>query len=129
MIEILPESQGNILAVKGSGRLTDFDYQTVLIPQLESLIHTYGKVRFLFIMDEDFQGWDLEAAWDDATFGFRHRNDFEKVAVVGGPRWVEWCAKLSAHLLSGEIKTFPPEQVKEAWDWIQNKRSGRTGSQ
>jgi len=118
MIEVLPESHGNILAVKGLGTLTDLDYQNVLIPQLDSLIKEYGKAKCLFVMDEAFQGWELEAAWDDATFGLRHRNDFEKIAVVGGPRWVEWCAKLSAHLMSGEIKTFSTGDLEKAWEWI-----------
>ena len=70
-------------------------------------------------MDETFDGWDLAAAWDDAAMGLKHRADFEKIAVVGGPGWVEWCIRLSAFLMKGEIRTFPIDGLDEAWAWVQ----------
>jgi len=120
MIEVLPESQYNILGVKGIGKLTDLDYKTILVPRLEAMIKDYQKVRCLFLMTEEFHGWELGAAWDDAKFGVQHRNDSEKVAVVGGPRWVEWATKLGALIMSGEVKTFSSGQLEEAWDWVKS---------
>jgi len=120
MIEVLPESHDNILGVKGIGKLTDLDYKTILVPRLEGIIREYRKVRCLFLMPEGFQGWEFGAAWDDAKFGVQHRNDFEKVAVVGGPRWVEWATKLGALIMSGEVRTFSSEQLEEAWDWVKS---------
>lgn len=120
MIEVLPESHGNVLGIRGLGKLTDSDYKEVLIPRLQAVIDEHGKARCLFTMGEDFHGWDLEAAWDDAKFGLQHRNDFEKVAVVGGPKWVEWGAKLGGLVISGEVKTFSQDQLEEAWKWIES---------
>ena len=118
MIEILPESHGNILGVKGMGKLTELDYKDVLIPRLEGIIKEHRKARCLFSMGVDFQGWELEAAWDDAKFGLTHRNDFEKVAVVGGPLWLEWGTKIGGLIMRGEVKTFSEDQLEEAWNWI-----------
>jgi hypothetical protein len=120
MLEILPESQGNILGIRASGKLTDNDYKTVLIPRLETIIREQGKARVLCHMDEDFHGWDMEALWDDAQFGVAHRHDFEKFAVAGGSRWVEWGAKLGALFMKTELRTFPSDQLQEAWDWIES---------
>ena len=120
MIDILPESLGKILGIRATGTLTDHDYKTVLIPRLETIIREQGTSRVLFLMDEDFQGWEMEAMWDDAKFGMAHRNDFEKCAVVGGPRWVEWGAKLGALLIKTELRTFSGEQLQEAWEWIES---------
>lgn len=120
MIDILPESQGKILGIKASGTLTDHDYKTMLIPRLETIIHDHGKARVLCQMGEDFHGWEMEAMWDDAKFGIAHRNDFEKFAVVGGTRWIEWGAKLGALFMKTELHTYPSAQLKEAWDWIQS---------
>ena len=106
--------------VRATVKLTEKDYQEVLIPRLESLLEEYGKARLLFHMDEQFQGWELGALWDDAKFGLRHRNDFSKVAVVGGARWVEWGVKLFAPLMEGEVKTFPADQLPQAVDWIKS---------
>jgi len=41
-----------------------------------------GTVRRLVLL-EDFTGWER----GDTDFFFTHRNDFEKIAVVGNPRW------------------------------------------
>ena len=118
MIEILSESQGNILGIKAIDKLTDQDYKEVLIPRLEAVIKGHGKASVLFCMDEDFRCWELGALWDDAKFGLKHRNDFEKMAVVGGPDWLSWGAKICAHLVRCEWKTFSAEQLAEAWKWI-----------
>ena len=118
MIEVLPESTGNILGIKATGKLTDKDYKETLIPRLLSIIREHGKARVLCEMGEEFHGWELEAMWDDAKFGLAHRNDFEKFAVVGGKRWVEWGAKVGALFMKTDLRTFSREQLHEAWNWI-----------
>jgi hypothetical protein len=47
MFQIMPESEGEIIGLKTTGKLTDQDYQEVLIPNLEALINQYGKIRLL----------------------------------------------------------------------------------
>jgi SpoIIAA-like len=120
MIEFMPESKGSLVGVRAGGKLTDADYKEVLIPRLETLFHQHGKLRVLIFMDETFEGWDLKAAWDDASLGLSHRTDFEKIAVVGPPAWVEWCIKVSGFLMRGEIRTFHSDQLAAAWEWIQS---------
>ena len=56
--------------------------------------------------------------WDDASFGMKHKDQFEKIAVVGAPKWVEWGTKLGGHFMSGTVKTFPADQLQAARDWI-----------
>ncbi len=118
MIKMLPESNENAVGIQLSGKLTDKEYKEILIPELESMIKKNGKARLLCYMDENFNGWELEAGWDDAKFGFKHRKDFIKLAVVGGSKWINWGIKLTSHMMSGEIKTFSSNKLKEAWDWV-----------
>jgi hypothetical protein len=120
MLEVLPESKGNILVLRAVSRLTDKDYKEVLIPRLESIFKQHGKARLLLDMGEDFQGWDAEALWDDARFGLAHRNDFEKMGVIGGPKWVEWGLKIGALIMSGEIRCFSSSERGEALRWIES---------
>jgi hypothetical protein len=64
--------------------------------------------------------------WDDARFGLQHRRDFEKIAVVGGPRWVDVAVKIFAPLMEGEVRTMLGEQLAEAWEWIQEQSPLKT---
>ncbi|MBI5252358.1 MAG: STAS/SEC14 domain-containing protein [Desulfomonile tiedjei] len=118
MIEILPDTHGNMLAIRGRGKLTGRDYEELLIPSLEAIIKEHRKARLLFHMDADFSGWDIDAAWNYANFGFRHKGDFEKVAAVCGPKWVHWGMKLKSYFVDGEVKAFPCEEASQALDWI-----------
>ncbi|MFH0958919.1 MAG: STAS/SEC14 domain-containing protein [Pseudomonadota bacterium] len=118
MIEVLAKSHGKILGVRLTGKATDDDYKKVFMPTLENLIKEHGKVRCVYFMDEGFQGWEVGAMWDDAKFGMKHRNDFEKIAVVGGPKWAEWSTKIASHLVTAEIKTYPADRLDDAWSWV-----------
>ena len=118
MIEEQTGSEGNILILAADGKLTDQDYKDVLIPRLESIIQQYGKARLLLDMGDEFEGWEPAALWDDAYFGLTHRNDFEKMGVIGGPIWVEWGLKVATAMMSGEIKSFPANERDKAMRWI-----------
>jgi SpoIIAA-like len=117
MIEFMTEGSGPVAVIRATGTLTGDDYKDVLIPRLDNLFGEYGKLRVVFYMDEGFTGWELGATLDDAEFPFKHRADFEKIAVVGGPDWVPWCIKFTAFLIAGEIRTYPGERLRDAWVW------------
>jgi hypothetical protein len=120
MLEIMSESQGNVLAVKAQDKLTEGDYRELFIPTLEALLQEHGKVRLLFLLDESFAGWELGALWEDAKFGLKHKDDFEKLAVVGGAKWVAWGTRLFAYFMEGQVKTFPLEELSAAREWIKS---------
>ena len=120
MIEFLSSGTDNIVGIQVSGKLTDKDYKETLIPKLEALFKQHAKLKVLLYMDEGFEGWDLDAAWDDAALGLSHRNDFEKMALVGAPRWVEWGFKLSGFLMAGDLRIFEGDQLDDAWAWVRS---------
>ena len=117
MIEILPESRGNFLAISATEKLTADDYEKVFIPKLEELIKNNEKVRVLIFFHDKFTGWELEAMWDDACFGVKHKNDFEKIAIVGAPTWVKWASKLGGYFMPGQVKSFSKEHFIDAIHW------------
>ncbi len=122
MIEVM-ESKGNLLWMQATGKLTRQDYQEVLIPRLEEAIKEHGKVRLLFHLDPDFQGWELGALWDDLKFDLKHQNDFERLAVVGAAWWVDAAVAIFSRFMSGEVKTMLEEQLAEAWEWLQGQEA------
>ncbi len=117
MFEILPDSKGRRFHIKAVGQLTDADYKE-LMPKLAAAIKEFGPLRLLVDM-ESFEGWDLEAAWDDFIFGVRHWNDFERIALVGDKRWEELAAQVMDKLTRGEIRYFDLDKRGEAYAWIE----------
>jgi len=118
MLKVLSESNGNRLAMRAGDLLTDEDYERILIPTAERLLAEHGKLRFLLDCDETFRGWAPLALWDDARFGLKHRNDFEKIALVGAPLLAEWGAQLANHLIDAEVETFETGEFEKAWHWV-----------
>ena len=119
MLDFMTEGDGNILGIRATGKLSDEDYQHVLAPRVQSLLEQFHTLRVLFLMDETFQGWSLKAAWANTIFDLKHRRDFEKIAMIGAPKWEEWCVKTAATLLMhGKMRTFRPDQLKQAWHWL-----------
>jgi hypothetical protein len=117
MIKVLPETEGNVLVLLATGKLTDQDYKDVMLPNLEKVVKQYGKARLVMNMDENFQGFTPNAMWEDLRFGMAHRHDFERMCVVGGPKCVEWGTKLANLLISGEIKCYPTNAYQQAINW------------
>jgi hypothetical protein len=70
----------------------------------------------LLYLEEDFEGFDLEALKGD--FGANYRDKLEKVAVVGGSFMINLQIRFGAALLAGEVQTFASEELEEAWDWV-----------
>ena len=118
MLELLPESAGNVVAIKATGRLTDADYKEFL-PRLEEIMARAGRVRLLADL-QDLEGWDLRAAWDDFAFGVKHWNDFDRIALVGDKKWEEIAARMADRLMKAEVRIFGPSEKGAAWDWIKS---------
>jgi hypothetical protein len=116
MFELLDGSDGKVVGIHASGRLTDSDYKT-FIPRIEERIDQHGKIRLLVDM-EGFVGWDLYAAWDDFTFGMTHWHHFEKMALVGDTSWEKAAARAADLLMHGEVRFFDLDERDAAWDWI-----------
>lgn len=118
MFTIMPESAGPVVGVRATGKLTDADYKETLIPAFDKLFAEHGSLSVLIYLDEGFEGWEVAAAWDDARFGLGHRKDFAKLAVVGGPAWVELGIKAFGFMMPGEIRVFPAGELDAAWTWV-----------
>jgi len=119
MLEILPESQDNILGVKATGTFNHQEYHEFLMPRLKEMIMEHGGVRLLFYLDEDFQGFDLETIKNEAMSNENH-NNFQKIAVVGGSWWLSLQMTLVAPLLDGKLRHFSRPELPEAWVWIRS---------
>jgi hypothetical protein len=116
MYRVFDDSPKGTVGIKVNGKLTKEDY-SVLIPYLENRIKESGSLNMLCDMTK-CMGMEIEAFWEDFKFSIRHLNDFKRMAGVGDQRWLEWIAKSFNPLFNTEMKYFHPDQLEEAWDWL-----------
>ena len=116
MIETIETGSPKVVGLKLTGKLHDEDYRR-FVPMIESILTAEGKVR-LFVQFEEFQGWDMHAAWDDFKFGLSHYSDFERIAMVGDRRWEKWMASVCKPFTKAKVKYFDRSEADAAWKWL-----------
>ena len=115
MFTITEFSAGKYVEVQLSGKLTKEAYEK-FIPDLESQIAEFGKIRLLVEM-KDFHGWDLAAVWEDTKFGYKHFSDIERIAVVGETTWEKWMTGFCRPFTRAKIKYFESGELDTARAW------------
>ncbi|ASG67964.1 hypothetical protein fh0823_06430 [Francisella halioticida] len=95
------------------GKLKHTDYTDVLIPKLDE-IAKQGSIKALIEM-RDFSGIEFKALIDDLKTEFKHRKDFEKIAVVTDSLWVNTSIDIFKRFFAGEIQTFSDETWAKNW--------------
>jgi len=115
MHKIIP-SEGNLVTVEVSGKLTKEDYDA-LIPSWRAVIARHGKMRLLFVM-HDFYGWEVHAAWDDLRFDVKHAGQVERIAMVGEKKWQDWMTKIGSWFVEADVRYFDCSQQTQAEQWV-----------
>lgn len=118
MIKLLSGFPDNVVAVEASGEIEDDDYEDVLIPAVDAASAKFDKIRLLYVFDADFEGFEGEAAWDDAKVGMKHFFSFERFAVVSDKSWIRGSVKTMGFLMPGKARTFGFAERAEAEAWI-----------
>jgi len=112
---VLDESSSIAVGIKVDGKLTKDDCG-ILIPYFANLIYENGPLNLLCDM-EQFRGIAIDAFWKDFSFSIQHLHDFQRIAIVGDQRWLDWSTTIFAPLVKTEMQYFHMEQINEAWEW------------
>jgi hypothetical protein len=117
MITIRTDLPDNVLGADVSGTVTGEDYQTVLVPALESFLETHETVRALVVLGPEFLGFEGGAMWDDAKLGFR-KIGWERLAVVTDHDHIRSLINTFKFMIPGDVKTFELAQLGDAKAWV-----------
>jgi hypothetical protein len=118
MIEPVPDLPDNVLGFRAIGRITSEDYETVLIPAVEAKLAENKKVRLLYCLGEDFEGFEAGAMWNDAKVGLRHFTAWERIAIVTDVEWIRVSAKIFGFAMPGHVRVFNNGELNEAIEWL-----------
>src|SRR6476620_10229415 len=111
MLALHEEVNGRVLVVHVAGQVTKDDNKVVL-PDIERLIQQHAKLRILCQM-HDFHGWTPATLWEDIRFDARHRDDIERLAIVGERKWQGAMARLCKPFTAAEVRYFDQSEIRE----------------
>jgi hypothetical protein len=117
MFKLIGSLPPDVLGVEATGKVTHEDYKMVLIPKVEAMI-AKGPAKLLYVAGEGFEGYELEALWDDAAFGVKHWRDFSRVAVVADQTWLRAAVTAFKPFFPCEVRLFNLACLDEAAAWI-----------
>jgi hypothetical protein len=118
MFELLDDLPDNVIGVKAIGEIDDDDYEDVLVPAIEDRLTRHDKVRLLYVLGEEFTGYDSDAVWEDAKLGIKTFNSYDRIAIVTDAKWVRRTVKAFGWLIPGEVKIFDVGDLDPARTWI-----------
>jgi hypothetical protein len=118
MLTIINDLPDNVLGVSGEGKITGKDYETVLIPAISEKFKTNKKLRMLYHLGDNFNGFDLSAMLDDAKMGMKHLSAWDRIALVSDHDTINAFAKFFGHMMSCELRIFKNAGMGEAKKWI-----------
>jgi hypothetical protein len=116
MLELLPDSHANVIALRADQEVTSEDCHAFM-PYLQKTIQEQGKVRILILFNQDYRGADMLAFGDLANYAV-DQNALEKMALVGAPQWAGGGARFVSIHAGAELKSFAREKLAAALEWI-----------
>lgn len=117
MFEHIQQIQGNVLALKISGEITDREHD-----RLDSLIREsidkWGALRILVVVKHYASLSSAEALFEDLRMVKRHADHIDRMAVVGDRIWKRTWVGLFGLFSRIETDYYELEQMDAAWQWI-----------
>ena len=118
MIEIMSGLPPNIVGVQASGWVRASDYESVLIPAVDSALRRNDRIRLYYELGDEFRGIELGAVFQDMRVGLNKLAHWERVAVVTDVGWIERAVSVFRFLVHGHLRVFATSQRDAALRWI-----------
>jgi len=117
MIEQIQGAPAGVIAFTAVGKVEASDYETVLRPAIEAAVADGGKIRIVFELGSEFDGYSVGAAWEDMKLWGPHLTKWERCAVVTDHRLIADAIKVFKVVMPGDVKVFPAGGLDDAMRW------------
>lgn len=124
MIERLRDLPAGIDGLRAKGKVTGEDYETVVQPALDEARSQGRRIRMLYHLGPEFDGFTAGGAWEDARLGLRYLRLFERCAIVTDVGWVREASRLVGAMMPCPVKVFGNGDRPEALAWLASRTTG-----
>jgi len=118
MIEPIEDLPENVVGFRASGRVTEQDYESVIVPAVERASGSRRRIRLLYQLAPDFEGFDPNGSWTDPRIESRHRRHWSRVAVVTDLGWLRRATRALGFTQPAEVRVFENRALDEAREWL-----------
>lgn len=117
-IEMIPALPDNVVGFIAKGQVHRADYESTIDPAVEDALRRHDKIRLLYVLGADFEGFSSGAAWEDTELGVKHLTKYEMIALVADQDWIRHSVNVFGYLLPGKVKVFSLADEADASEWI-----------
>ena len=110
MIHVLQDLPDNAIGIEAEGKVTKEDYEGTIKPLIDEKQRAHDKVRLLYVLGDEFEGYTPGAIWEDSTW--------ERIAVVSDHEWIRKSLSLFSWMVPGELKVYHTGEQGEARKWL-----------
>lgn len=123
MFIITDSKDNNFVRIEAVGNITKQDYSDNLEPFLDKIKGEKRRIKVLFHAGVDFEGYNIEAFWEDFKLSLHHLHTFEKCAIVTDVSWIRNSCRFFSPLIPFSVKIFTNSDLSAAQDWIGSEQT------
>ena len=118
MIRLIDGLPDNVIGFEAVGEVRAGDYKSVLDPAVDAALVGRDKIRLLYVLGDDFDGYSGGAMWEDTKIGVSHWSKFEKIALVTDHKGYEDGVNAFAWMMPCELKVYAVAGRADAEAWV-----------
>ncbi|MGD8279539.1 MAG: STAS/SEC14 domain-containing protein [Gemmatimonadota bacterium] len=126
MLRPIPDLPAGIIGVAGEGRVTGADYRETWRPLLARARREGRRLRVLYRLGPDFDGFTGGPLWEDLRLGFEYLHDFERCAVVSDREPLRIASELAGVMVPCRVRAFEGDEEAEAMEWLTSSGGGES---
>lgn len=118
MLKLLDGLPDDVVGIEAVGKIAADDYRTVLDPAVAAAVEAHGRIRLLYLLGPDYDGFSAGAMWQDSKLGMSEREHFERIAVVSDHERLTDALGHFGWMFPGELRTYSLAQLEAARAWV-----------
>jgi hypothetical protein len=118
MIEMMTGLPDNVIGFTATGKVTAADYEDIIVPAVEEALERHDKLRLLYHLGPEFDGYEAGALWEDTKVGLSHLARWQRIALVADIDWIRMAVKAFGFAMPGEVRVFHNAELDAARAWL-----------
>ena len=124
MLERLRDLPPGVEGLRAVGKVSKEDYEQTMLPLLDEYRSDGRRLRFLYELGPEFEGFTAGAAWEDARIGLHSLRLFDGCAIVSDIGWIRESTRLIAFVLPCPTRVFGDRERGAGVEWLKSLPEG-----